>query len=51
MQDDFPDEVKGFGGNGRGIQSTKVNQLAQPNLNKLDSVRSQNQLGSSLMDP
>jgi hypothetical protein len=25
MADDFPDEVKGFGANGRGIQSTKVN--------------------------
>jgi hypothetical protein len=29
MADDFPDEVKGFGGAGaRGIQTTKVNQLA-----------------------
>jgi len=50
MADDFPDEVKGFGnGNAaRGIQSTKVNQLAQPNLGKLDSVRGNNNMGSSL---
>ena len=25
MDDDFPEEAKGFGNNGRGIQSTKVN--------------------------
>ena len=28
MADDFPDEVKGFGGGPRGVQSTKVNQMA-----------------------